>query len=96
MAHFTELPDVIAGLRARLGVRGFQGVGNGPAFVEDILRITVSGPIGVHLTVVDFPGLISVPNEEQAEEDMQTVRSLVDSYVQNPRTIILACCASQQ
>jgi hypothetical protein len=41
-------------------------------------------------SVVDLPGLISVPNEEQTELDVQTVHNLVDSCVANPRTIILA------
>jgi len=54
-----------------LGVRGFGCVTEGPqAFIEDILRIEVSGPGGLHLTVVDLPGLVKVINEEQIEEDM--------------------------
>ena len=90
MAHFSELPDVIAETGARLGIRGFGSIQEGPAFVEDVLRIKVSGPTGLHLTVVDLPGLISVANEEQTEDDVRTVHNLVDSYVQNRRTIILA------
>ena len=90
MAYFSELPDVIAEAGTHLGIRGFGSVQEGPAFVEDVLRIKVFGPIGLHLTVVDLPGLISVGNEEQTEEDVQTVHNLVDSYVQNRRTIILA------
>ncbi|KAK5107072.1 hypothetical protein LTR62_001890 [Meristemomyces frigidus] len=89
-AHFSELPDVIAAIGAHVGIWGFGNVEKGPAFVEDVLRFKVSGPIGLHLSVVDLPGLISVANEEQTEEDVQTVHSLVDSYVQNPRSIILA------
>ena len=46
--------------------------------------------MGLHLTVVDLPGLISVANDEQTEDDVRTVQDLVDSYVANPRTIILA------
>ncbi|KAK5708504.1 hypothetical protein LTR17_020635 [Elasticomyces elasticus] len=90
MAQFSELPGVIEEVGKTLGTRGFGLVETGPAFVEDVLRIKVSGPIGLHLTVVDLPGLISVANEEQTEEDVQTVHSLVDSYAQNPRTILLA------
>ncbi|KAK4966456.1 hypothetical protein LTR42_011621 [Elasticomyces elasticus] len=90
MAQFSELPDVIEEVGRTLGIRGSGLVETGPAFVEDVLRIKVSGPTGLHLTVVDLPGLISVTNEEQTEDDVQTVHSLVDSYAQNPRTIILA------
>ena len=73
-----------------MGIRGFEDVQEGPAFTSDVLRIEVTGPVGLHLTVVDLPGLISVTNDEQTEDDVRTVQDLVDSYVANPRTIILA------
>lgn len=47
-----------------MGVRRFGGLADGPAF-EDVLRIGVSGPVGLYLMVVDLPSLISVPNEGQ-------------------------------
>lgn len=54
------------------------------------LRIEVTGPIGLHLSVVDLPGLISVANEEQTEEDVEAVHNMVTSYLRKSRTIILA------
>ncbi|KAK2759881.1 hypothetical protein FQN54_002615 [Arachnomyces sp. PD_36] len=87
---FTELPIAIEEAGTLMGIRGFEGQTEGPAFAEDILRIEVSGRLGLHLTVVDLPGLISVPNEEQTDDDVQTVHNLVNSYAQSPRTIILA------
>ena len=90
LTGFKELPIAIAEAGSLMGVRGFGDVVEGPAFAEDVLQIEVSGPVSLHLTVVDLPGLISVANEEQTENDVQTVQSLVDSYVANPRTIILA------
>ena len=59
-------------------------------FEKDVLWIKVSGNTRLHLTVVDLSGLISVPNEEQTDADVDTVHALVDSYAANPRTIILA------
>ena len=53
-----------------MGIRGFGDIQEGPAFAEDVLRIEVSGPVGLHLTVVDLPGLISVANEEQTENNI--------------------------
>ena len=47
-----------------MGIRGFEDVQEGPAFTSDVLRIEVTGPVGLHLTVVDLPGLISVANDE--------------------------------
>ena len=90
LARFEELPEAIAEAGLLMGMKGFGDFKKGPAFVEDVLRIEVSGPVHLHLTVVDLPGLISVADEEQTERDVQTVHDLVDSYVANPRTIILA------
>lgn len=87
---FNELPIAIEEAGSLMGIRGFRDLVDGSAFGEDVLRIEVSGPVGLYLTVVDLSGLISVPNEEQSEDDVQTVHNLVDSYVANPRTIILA------
>ncbi len=90
LAEFDELPVAIAEVGSLMGIRGFEGVQEGPAFASDVLRIEVTGPVGLHLTIVDLPGLISVANDEQTEDDVRTVQDLVDSYVANSRTIILA------
>ncbi|KAL8838823.1 MAG: hypothetical protein Q9170_001978 [Blastenia crenularia] len=90
LKSFDELPQAISDASSLMGIRGFDKDQEGPAFAKDVLRIKVTGPVGLHLTVVDLPGLISVPNDEQTEGDVQTVQSMVDSYVANPRTIILA------
>lgn len=90
MESFQDLPEVIATAALLMGVRSSDKNLDGPAFASDILRISISGQTGLHLSVVDLPGLISVPNEEQSESDVDTVHALVDTYVRNPRTIILA------
>ncbi|KAK4983241.1 hypothetical protein LTR28_002530, partial [Elasticomyces elasticus] len=90
LAGFEELPTAIAEAGLLMGIRGFGDIAQGPAFAEDVFRIEVSGPTGLHLTVVDLPGLISVANEEQTEDDVRIVQKLVDTYITNPRTIILA------
>ena len=90
LTEFDELPITIAEVESLMGIRGFKGVQNGPTFTSDVLRIEVTGPISLHLTVVDLPGLISITNDEQTEDDIRTVQELVDSYVANSRTIILA------
>ena len=63
---------------------------NGNAIALDALHIKVSGSTGVHLTVVDLPGLISVPKEEPSNEDINTVHRLINGYLKSSRTIILA------
>ncbi|KAK3696625.1 hypothetical protein LTR37_017878 [Vermiconidia calcicola] len=87
---FSELPDVIASAGALMGLRGYGANKDGPSFVEDVLRVKVTGQTGLHLSIVDLPGLISVASEVQTEEDVITVHRMVNSYVEKPRTIILA------
>ncbi|CZS94323.1 related to dynamin GTPase [Rhynchosporium graminicola] len=89
LSDFSELPGVITNAGALMQLRG-SGMDDGLTFGEDVLRIEVVGQTGLHLTVVDLPGLISVASEEQTEEDVQLIGRLVDSYLQSSRTIILA------
>lgn len=90
LANFSELPNVIADAKKMMRLRGADGVVEGPSFSADTLRIEVVGRTGLHLTVVDLPGLISVSNDEQSDEDVELVSELVDDYVKSSRTIILA------
>jgi hypothetical protein len=87
---FQELPAVIDGAGELMGLRGYGTVQSGPAFGQDVLRIKVRGNTGLNLTIVDLPGIIQVPNDEQDDNDVDIVNALVDSYIANPRTIILA------
>ncbi|KAL4972590.1 P-loop containing nucleoside triphosphate hydrolase protein [Aspergillus desertorum] len=86
----SELPSTIEEVSRLMGIRGYTDDGNGPAFTQDALRIEIIGSIGLHLSVVDLPGLISVASEEQAEEDIRTVHNIAETYLQSSRTIILA------
>ncbi|KAL7907866.1 P-loop containing nucleoside triphosphate hydrolase protein [Trichoderma velutinum] len=90
LKDMSELPGVIEDVSRLMNLRGYCDNENASAFSVDVLRIDVIGPIGLHLSVVDLPGLISVANEEQTEEDVEAVRSMVTSYLQSSRTIILA------
>lgn len=90
VADMSELPDIIHEVSRLMKIRGYSDKNDGYAFATDALRIEVTGPIGLHLSVVDLPGLISVANEEQTEEDVKAVHDMVTSYLQKSRTIILA------
>ena len=90
LSNFQELPAVIDGAGELMGLRGYGTVQSGSAFGQDVLRIKVRGNTGLNLTIVDLPGIIQVPNDEQDDNDVDTVHALVDSYIANPRTIILA------
>ncbi|EGC41831.1 dynamin family protein [Histoplasma capsulatum var. duboisii H88] len=91
LSGYDELPETINDAACCMGIRGFVGSGDSaPAFSADVLRIEVVGDVGLHLTVVDLPGLVSVENEEHDAHDIKLVEDLVDSYLQSSRTIILA------
>lgn len=86
---FDELPAVIQEASALMGIRGTSANADpsSPAFAADVLSLEFVGNTGLHLTVVDLPGLISV---SENPEDMRIVEDLVDEYLKSSRTIILA------
>ncbi|KAJ4856509.1 dynamin central region domain-containing protein [Trichoderma breve] len=78
LKDMSELPGVIEEVSRLMNIRGYCDNENASAFSVDVLRIEVTGPIGLHLSVVDLPGLISVANEEQTEEDVEAVHNMPD------------------
>ncbi|EGE05807.1 dynamin [Trichophyton equinum CBS 127.97] len=83
---YDELPEVIEAVGTLMGLRGFVDQKDAPPFSLDVLRIEVIGETGLHLTIVDLPGLVSGAEGN----DRSVVESRVNSYLENPRTIILA------
>ncbi|TDZ34310.1 Interferon-induced GTP-binding protein Mx1 [Colletotrichum spinosum] len=86
----SDLPAAIEEVSKLMGIRGFSNSDKDSAFASDALRIEVTGPTGLQLSIVDLPGLISVANEEQSEADVEAVHAMVESYLSSTRTIILA------
>lgn len=62
---------------------------------DDKLRVTLTGPKHTTLTVVDLPGIIHNPNEGQNEDDMNRIYELVRTYMENPRSVILAIISAE-
>jgi GTP-binding protein EngB required for normal cell division len=88
LKSFEDLPGVIREASVLMGIRDCVDPDlDSPAFTADVLRLEVIGNLGLHLTVVDLPGLISV---SENVDDMRTVEQLVDGYLESTRTIILA------
>ena len=46
-------------------------------------------------TLVDLPGLIHASNKSQSEDDVDLIKSLVDKYISEARTIILAVISAK-
>jgi GTPase SAR1 family protein len=82
-----DLPQVIQEASALMEIRDHATADPGAlAFAADVLRLEVVGDTGLHLTVVDLPGLISV---SENPDDMELVANLVDGYLESSGTIIL-------
>ena len=71
-----------------LGERSEQGK---QTFSNDVLKIEKCGPNEEHLTVIDVPGIFKKTTQGvTTRDDMVMVRSMVQNYMNNPRSAILA------
>ena len=87
---FDGLPTLIENAKAAMGIST-----HGKAFSKDLLRIEVSGPDRPHLTIVDLPGLIHSETKQQSASDVELVQDVVQSYMKEPRSIILAVISAK-
>ncbi|PGG97552.1 hypothetical protein AJ79_09167 [Helicocarpus griseus UAMH5409] len=63
----------------------------GNTFSTDVLRIEVCGPGEDHLSIIDVPGIFkNTTSGSTTKEDIQLVRNMVQSFMQNPRSILIA------
>ncbi|PVH98723.1 dynamin family protein [Periconia macrospinosa] len=85
-----RLGEVIESAKEAMGINDADKV-----FSSDILRLEVSGPEQPHLTLVDLPGLFEAGSSSQSDADIDTVKSLVLSYMERPRSIILAVVSAK-
>ncbi|KAJ6003607.1 hypothetical protein N7522_006299 [Penicillium canescens] len=90
LAGFDGLAILIENAKAAMGIST-----HGKAFSNDLLRVEVSGPDRPHLTIVDLPGLIHSETRQQSAADVQLVQSVVQSYMSQPRSIILAVVSAK-
>jgi hypothetical protein len=87
---FQGLPDLIEKAKAVMGIST-----HGNAFSNDLLRVEISGPDRPHLTIVDLPGLIHSETKLQSATDVQLVQDVVQSYMREERSIILAVVSAK-
>lgn len=60
-------------------------------FSQHVLKVEINGPQQEHFTVIDVPGIFRVPSPPfTTDSDVSLVRNMVEFYMQNRRTIILA------
>ena len=85
-----ELSDVIANLTNALT----DGKLNG--FATDCIVINVSSPESPDLTIIDLPGIVRTATSGQDIAVISQVNSLIDHFMSQPRTIILAVIPANQ
>lgn len=75
-----------------MGIKSDSGDDStGSAFSRDVLRVEISGPNEDHLTVIDVPGMFeNVTPGVTTKEDIELVKGMVQKYIKESRTIILA------
>ncbi|OBT86906.1 hypothetical protein VE02_04369 [Pseudogymnoascus sp. 03VT05] len=60
-------------------------------FSDDVFCIKVTGPKQEHLSVIDVPGIFKRTTQGVTNKsDMQMVKSMVQGFMENPRSVILA------
>ena len=65
-------------------------IDEGQTISDDAIVIKVSGPNLPNLTLTDLPGLIRTVNDAEDAGMIDRVRALVDRYLNQKRTVILA------
>jgi len=85
LKDLNELPRIIDEATDAMGLAA-----SNHAFSKNVLSVEITGPDRPQLTIVDLPGLIHSENKSQSRTDVELVSQLVDSYIKNKRTIILA------
>ncbi|KAK4575336.1 hypothetical protein LTR86_001190 [Recurvomyces mirabilis] len=96
ISDFTELPQLIETATDLMGLNDAEGSGRGTkAFTRDVLSVEIAGPTRLQLTLVDLPGLIQSANKQQTPEDVKLIHELVQDYLSESRTIMLAVVSAK-
>ncbi|KAF2479882.1 P-loop containing nucleoside triphosphate hydrolase protein [Neohortaea acidophila] len=94
IVDFSELPNLIDEATKLMEAGRDEGSGQ-RAFFRDVLSIEIAGPGRPHLTLVDLPGLIHTDTQYQSKEDVELIHGLVQDYISEKRTIMLAVVSAK-
>ncbi|OJJ43880.1 hypothetical protein ASPZODRAFT_73608 [Penicilliopsis zonata CBS 506.65] len=81
-----DLPSLIEKAKEWMGISDTTNAG----FSDDVLKVEISGPDKPELSLVDLPGLYYSTSKDQGSAGIHIVRNLVERYMKNTRSIILA------
>ena len=95
LEDFNKLDELMETAMEEMGLTG--GNSTMPkAFSRDVLNIEISGPDRPQLTLVDLPGLIHSENKSQSKEDVEIIKAMVEDYIKEKRTIVLAVVSAKK
>lgn len=86
----TDMTELVNRASEAMGISTF-----GRSFCKDLLRIELSGPAMPQLTIVDLPGLVHSATKNQTETDVAIVKQIVQTYMREPRSVILAVISAK-
>lgn len=89
----ANIDDLLTRIQALSNVLSESGI-NG--FSRDSIVIRVSSPDSPDLTLIDLPGIVRTSTAGQDAGVIEQVNSLIDHYISQPNTIILAVVPSNQ
>lgn len=58
-------------------------------FSSKVLKIDLSGPDRSHFSILDLPGVFSVPTSGITRDEMKGVDQIIASYMKKPQNIIV-------
>ncbi|KAL7948606.1 P-loop containing nucleoside triphosphate hydrolase protein [Trichoderma barbatum] len=95
--HSDDFPQMFEDAAKAMGIKLSQDDGDGGgAFGLDVLKVEISGPDALHLTVIDVPGMYeTVTPGLTTESGIDMVKNMVKRYIHESRTIILAVADPQ-
>lgn len=93
MSVFSELPALIDVATEMMAIGTDRE--DTRAFAKDVLSIQIEGSDRPQLTMVDLPGPVYSENKAQSKQDVEFVWELVQKYISESRTVILAVLSAQ-
>lgn len=88
-----DLPGIINEAAKHMGI---QPGNSANGLSRDILRVEIADPSVYPLTLVDLPGFFHAATSDQSQEGKKIAMKLAESYMQQPKSIILAVVSANQ